>query len=52
MVAGTQVIVAEDPLPTPEMLIGADGTVAGVTGDDAIEAGDVPMALVARTINV
>jgi hypothetical protein len=34
------------------MLIGADGTVAGVTGDEATEAGDVPMALVARTVNV
>ncbi|CAB4323400.1 unannotated protein [freshwater metagenome] len=52
LAAGAQVTTAEDPLPTPEMLIGADGTVAGVTGNDATEAGDCPMALVACTTNV
>jgi hypothetical protein len=35
--------------PTP---VGAPGTAAGVTGDEAAEAGPVPTAFVAVTVNV
>jgi hypothetical protein len=52
LAAGDQVMVAKDPLADPEILSGADGTVAGVTGDDATEAGEFPMAFSARTTNV
>ena len=52
LLAGAQVIVAESPSLVPEMLIGADGTVTGVTGADAVEAGEDPTALIARTTNV
>jgi hypothetical protein len=32
--------------------MGAPGTVAGVTGDDGVDADPVPIALVAVTVNV
>jgi hypothetical protein len=32
--------------------VGAPGAVAGVTGDDAVDALDVPMPFVAVTVNV
>ena len=41
------------PLPgTPDTPVGAPGTVAGVTGADALDAGPVPTPLVAVTMNV
>jgi hypothetical protein len=52
LLAGAQEMVADEPLATPEILSGADGTVTGVTGDDATEAGEFPMAFSARTTNV
>ena len=33
-------------------LVGASGTPTGVTGDDATDAGPVPIAFVAVTVNV
>ncbi len=42
-----------DPLPaTAETLIGASGTVFGVTAVDALEATELPTAFVATTVNV
>jgi hypothetical protein len=36
----------------PETLVGAPGTVLGVTDVDATEAAEFPAALVATTVNV
>ena len=44
-------VVALSP-PLAETLCGAPGTVAGVTGFDAVEADPGPAALVAVTLNV
>ena len=45
--------VALPLLPLAEMLVGAPGAIgAGVTEDDAVEAGPVPIALVAVTVKV
>ena len=37
---------------TADGTVGADGTVAGVTAVDGVDAGPVPIALVAVTVNV
>jgi hypothetical protein len=44
-----------DELAAPDVactLVGAPGTVAGVAGAEAVEAGPVPTALVAVTVKV
>ena len=47
-----QLIDAEAFPPVAFTLVGAPGTVAGVTAFDALEAGPVPTPLVAVTVNV
>lgn len=46
-------VTTTDALPTaPTTFVGASGTVIGVTGPDAEDAGELPNALVATTVNV
>jgi hypothetical protein len=51
--AGAVQLTTEEALATvPETFVGAPGTVLGVTAEDAVEAVEVPIALVALTENV
>jgi hypothetical protein len=50
---GAVQLTTEEALATvPETFVGAPGTVLGVTAEDAVEAVEVPIALVALTENV
>jgi hypothetical protein len=51
--AGAVQLTRDEALATvPETLVGAPGTVRGVTADEAVEALEVPLAFVAVTVNV
>jgi hypothetical protein len=52
LTGGVKVIVAEALFLVAVPIIGASGTVAGVTEFEALEAVLVPMAFVAVTVNV
>ncbi len=53
LLAGAVKDTAADPLPaTAETLVGAPGTVFGVTAVDALEATELPAAFVATTVKV
>ena len=47
-----QLTIDEALAIVPETLVGAPGTVLGVTPKDAAEAAEFPAALVATTVNV
>jgi hypothetical protein len=50
---GTVQLTCDEALPTaPLTLVGAPGTVRGVTDGEAVEAPEVPAALVATTVKV
>ena len=48
----TKATLAEAFPAVATTLVGAPGTVAGVTADDAAEAAELPTAFVATTVNV
>ena len=51
--AGAVQLTCEEALPTAALtLVGAPGTVRGVTDDEAVEAAEVPLAFVAVTVKV
>jgi hypothetical protein len=52
LAGAVQLTVADALPPVAVMAVGAPGTVAGVTLLDGLEAGLVPIALVAVTVNV
>jgi hypothetical protein len=52
LAGGAQEIVACSSPATAVTLVGAPGSVAGVTGLVASEAGPAPRALIATTVNV
>ena len=50
---GAVQLTCEEALPTVALtLVGAPGTVRGVTDDEAVEAAEVPLAFVAVTVKV
>jgi hypothetical protein len=50
---GAVQLTCEEALPTAALtLVGAPGTVRGVTDDEAVEAAEVPLAFVAVTVKV
>lgn len=50
---GAVQLTTDAALPTaPLTLVGAPGTVSGVTDDEAVEAAEVPLAFVAVAVNV
>jgi hypothetical protein len=53
LLEGAVQLTVADPIPAvATTFVGAEGSDAGVTAADAAEAGPVPTALVAVTVNV
>ena len=44
-------MVAAPPLTDADVIVGADGVVAGVTLPDAVDVSDFPIAFTAVTVN-